>query len=149
MLITFVFIFYTGEDEQINRSLQGKSEQWEREDEDQSSTTEPTVREYQTYEQSTGRDTDEDASFSENEQILSKSFTSDEQQALREDAHPSNPSQYQHEIIDESSSRDQSELSKSSTETESVIIAEGLFDLLFLFCFLENSGNDGRRKCID
>jgi hypothetical protein len=62
-------------EKQINIPLVSKYDESEKEDDEQSSTTGPTVKEYLKYEQSTGKDTDEDASFSEGEQTKS-----DEQQ---------------------------------------------------------------------
>ena len=79
-------------------------------DEEQSSTTEPTVQEITPCEQKTDKDTDEDASFSENEQISTRSWKSDEQQTslntleTTEESHPSfpisaNEKQDDHEIM--------------------------------------------------
>ncbi len=90
------------DEKQISRAY----DESEKEDEEQSSTTEPTVRENIKYEQKTGKDTDEDASFSENEQILSKSSMSDEQQQqqITKESRPlsiigTNEIQDDHEII--------------------------------------------------
>jgi hypothetical protein len=82
-----------------------KYDESEKEDDEQSSTTDPTVRESFKYQQRVEKDTDEDASFSENEQILSKPSMSDEQQQqTKEESRPSsiigtNEIQDDHEII--------------------------------------------------
>ncbi len=65
---------------QLNETITSKYDELEKEDEEQSSATEPTAIEIVKNEQSIGKDTDEDASFSESEPISSKSFMSDEQQ---------------------------------------------------------------------
>jgi hypothetical protein len=95
------------DEKQINKTFLSKYDESDKEDEEQSSTTEPTVRENIKYEQRTEKDTDEDASFSENEQILSKSSMSDEQQQQQQTTEESrlssiigtNEIQDDHEII--------------------------------------------------
>lgn len=81
-------------------------------------------------EQTTGKDTDEDASFSENEQILSKSYTSDDQQQQQpltaiEQIHPSsiistNEIQDDQKIISKTTelSSDESKSQVQPTETQ-------------------------------
>jgi hypothetical protein len=119
------------DEKQINKTFLSKYDESDKEDEEQSSTTEPTVRENIKYEQRTEKDTDEDASFSENEQILSKSFTSDEQQqslnAIRtnEQSRPSsiistNEIQDDHEIISKTIESSINDRNKSESQVQSI-----------------------------
>ena len=73
-------IYSTGNEKQINDTISTKYDESEKEDEDQSSTTGPTVQENEKDGQRTGKDTDEDASFSEGEQISLNSAKSDTHQ---------------------------------------------------------------------
>ena len=97
-------------EKQISGLSTSKYDESEKEEDEQSSTTEPTIRENAKYQQKIEKDTDEDASFSENEQILSKPPMSDEQQQqqqqqqIKEESRPSsiietNEIQDDHEII--------------------------------------------------
>ncbi len=63
----------------IEQNIMSKYDESEKEDEE-SSTTGPTVQELTKNEQTTGKDTDEDASFSESEQTPLRSSKSDKQQ---------------------------------------------------------------------
>jgi len=132
-----LFFFYTGEEhdssdieKQINTIITSKYDESEKEDEEQSSTTGPTVLEYIKHEQITGKDTDEDASFSENEQILTKSFTSDDQQQsenviqTKEESHPSsivstNAIEDDHETISKTTESLINETNQSESQIES------------------------------
>ncbi len=132
-----LFFFYTGEEhdssdieKQINTIITSKYDESEKEDEEQSSTTGPTVLEYIKREQITGKDTDEDASFSENEQILSKSFTSDDQQQsenviqTKEESHPSsivstNTIEDDHETISKTTESLINEINQSESQIQS------------------------------
>lgn len=71
-------------EKQIHKTITPIRDELEREDEEPSSTTEPTIKENA---EISGRDTDEDASFSENEQIPSQSFVSDEHKQTTEESH--------------------------------------------------------------
>jgi len=133
-----IIFFCTGEqryspdiEKQIDSTITTKYDESEKEDEDQSSATGQTVFEKIKYEQTTGKDTDEDASFSENEQILSKSFTSDEQQqslnAIRtnEQSRPSsiistNEIQDDHEIISKTIESSINDRNKSESQVQSI-----------------------------
>ncbi|CAF3594032.1 unnamed protein product, partial [Adineta steineri] len=67
-------------EKQINETISSsKFDESEKDDEEHSSTTGPTVQEFEKDEQTTGKDTDEDASFSESEQISLNSSKSDRQ----------------------------------------------------------------------
>ncbi|CAF1215180.1 unnamed protein product, partial [Adineta ricciae] len=76
-------IYSTGNEKQINDTISTKYDESEKEDEDQSSTTGPTVQENEKDGQRTGKDTDEDASFSEGEQFSLNSAKSDTHQQAR------------------------------------------------------------------
>ena len=65
-------------EEQINEIVMSKYDDSEKEDEE-SSTTGPTVQEFSKHEQTTGKDTDEDASFSDGEPSSLRSSKSDKQ----------------------------------------------------------------------
>ncbi|CAF1404678.1 unnamed protein product, partial [Rotaria sordida] len=98
-------------EKQINKITASKYDELEKEDEEHSSTTEPTIREIMKDDETAGKDTDEDASFSDSEQIPSQSFMSDEQnqslnliKTTEEESHPSyllstNEKQDDHETI--------------------------------------------------
>lgn len=73
-------IYSTDNEKQINDTISTKHDESEKEDEDQSSTTGPTVQENEKDGQKTGKDTDEDASFSEGEQFSLNSAKSDTHQ---------------------------------------------------------------------
>ncbi|CAF1166515.1 unnamed protein product, partial [Adineta ricciae] len=73
-------IYLTGNEKQINDIISTKYDESEKEDEDLSSTTGPTVQENEKDGQRTGKDTDEDASFSEGEQFSLNSAKSDTHQ---------------------------------------------------------------------
>ncbi|UJR26385.1 hypothetical protein I4U23_007717 [Adineta vaga] len=70
-------IYSIDNEKQINNTISTKHDESEKEDDEQSSTTGPTVQELDKDEHITGKDTDEDASFSESEQISSQSIKSD------------------------------------------------------------------------
>ncbi|CAF3882125.1 unnamed protein product, partial [Rotaria sp. Silwood2] len=71
--------YSTDMEKQINKKITSKHDELEKDDEEQSSVTEPTIREIIKDDDAEGKDTDEDASFSESEQISSQYFMSDEQ----------------------------------------------------------------------
>ncbi|CAF4554913.1 unnamed protein product [Rotaria sp. Silwood1] len=121
---------------QINKETTSKYDELEKDEEEQSSATEPTIRELVKHDEDiAGRDTDEDASFSESEQISSQLFTSDEQKQssnlikATEESHPSsllstNEKQDDHEIITttaESSINKSNELESQLQTTDSVV----------------------------
>ncbi|CAF2081466.1 unnamed protein product, partial [Rotaria magnacalcarata] len=109
-------------EKQINKTIMPTDDELEKDDEEPSSTTEQTIREI------SGRDTDEDASFSENEQIPSESFKSDEKQKTIEDSHPSlllssatNEKQDDHEIQPTITQSSINELESKSKSTHSIV----------------------------
>ncbi|CAF4522387.1 unnamed protein product [Rotaria sp. Silwood1] len=128
--------YSTDMEKQINKETTSKYDELEKDEEEQSSATEPTIRELVKHDEDiAGRDTDEDASFSESEQISSQLFTSDEQKQssnlikATEESHPSsllstNEKQDNHEIITttaESSINKSNELESQLQTTDSVV----------------------------
>jgi len=79
LLINFCFQGEQNSSPDMEQNIISKYDESEKEDEE-SSTTGPTVQELTKNEQTTGKDTDEDASFSESEQTPLRSSKSDKQQ---------------------------------------------------------------------